>query len=153
MEQGGKCPESEERKNCDPCFPSPCSGGGSCESHDGTFTCYCMKGRTGKFCEKVVMTEDIETTGFTGQSLVLIKNPSASGPRSSLMIKFKPHRKDGVIMFSKTDSDRSVGNISLSLTSGFVQSIYQEGGGNLSLLSSSSITLDHWPSTHIIGIS
>ena len=49
-------------------------------------------------------------------------------------------------MFSSTDSDHSVGNISLSLTNGFVQFIYQVGEGNLRLLSSSSITLGHWHS-------
>ena len=112
-----------------------------------------MQGRTGKYCEKVVVTVHIETAGFTGQLLVVIKNPTTSGPRSSLMIKFKPHRKDGVILFFSTDSDQSVGNISLSLTNSFVQFRYQEGEENLSRLSSSSITLGHWPSTPIMGMS
>ena len=39
------------------CSSSPCLGGGSCESHDGTFTCYCGVGRWGQFCEKVVKKE------------------------------------------------------------------------------------------------
>ena len=29
-----------------PCSFSPCEPGGSCEEHDGTFTCHCGQGRT-----------------------------------------------------------------------------------------------------------
>ena len=28
-----------------PCSTSPCGGGGTCEEHDGTFTCYCTQQR------------------------------------------------------------------------------------------------------------
>ena len=78
---------------------SPCLGPGStCEEHDNTFTCYCAKvtiivtinnnnnntnnnntviiisykGRTGKFCEKVVAMADLVVAGFTGTSLVVV---------------------------------------------------------------------------------
>ena len=30
-----------------PCASSPCEGGGTCEEHDGTFTCYCRGGKAG----------------------------------------------------------------------------------------------------------
>ena len=31
--------------------PSPCHNGGSCETHDGVFTCYCPPGFAGKLCQ------------------------------------------------------------------------------------------------------
>ena len=33
------------------CHPSPCHNGGSCESHDGVFTCYCPQGFAGSLCQ------------------------------------------------------------------------------------------------------
>ena len=33
------------------CHPSPCHNGGSCESHDGVFTCYCPPGFAGSLCQ------------------------------------------------------------------------------------------------------
>ena len=149
MEQGGKCPESEvdaKKDNHHPCSISPCLGGGSCESHDGTFTCYCLPGRTGKFCEKVVKRADIVTAGFTGQSFVLISSPKYSGPRTSVRIKFKPHSRDGVILFSSLDSDQVLGNLSLSLVEGHVQLRYHEDDRQITLQSSSIIHLGYWHS-------
>ena len=37
-----------------PCSSPPSSfsqGGGTCEAHDGTFTCYCTEGRGGRLCQ------------------------------------------------------------------------------------------------------
>ena len=146
MEQGGKCVGREVKKRRGPCSSSPCLGGGSCESHDGTFTCYCTEGRTGQFCEKAVDKADIQTAGFTGQSFVMIKNPAMTGPRSSVVMRFKPLKEDGVIMFSTSDNDQSVRNISLSLRSGFVEFRYKEPSGHLTLLSSSRIVPGYWHS-------
>ena len=33
------------------CHPTPCHNGGTCESHDGVFTCYCPQGFAGSLCQ------------------------------------------------------------------------------------------------------
>ena len=35
------------------CDPNPCKGGGTCEEHDGTYSCYCPPGLAGKMNEKI----------------------------------------------------------------------------------------------------
>ena len=62
---------------------TPCEAGGTCEEHDGTFTCYCRyvlyckkyseKGkhfffssdRSGKYCEKA---KQVQEAGFSGKN-------------------------------------------------------------------------------------
>ena len=39
---------------CDPCRGDPCHGGGTCEPHDGTFSCHCAEGRAGQRCEVTI---------------------------------------------------------------------------------------------------
>ena len=41
---------------CDPCRGDPCHGGGTCEPHDGTFSCHCAEGRAGQRCEVTIYT-------------------------------------------------------------------------------------------------
>ena len=33
------------------CDPNPCQNGGSCEEHDGTFSCYCQPNFAGSHCQ------------------------------------------------------------------------------------------------------
>ena len=42
-----------------PCLPNPCSGGGTCEEHDNTFTCFCPDDRTGDRCERALSENDL----------------------------------------------------------------------------------------------
>ncbi len=37
-----------------PCYENPCEGNGTCEEHDGTFTCFCTSDRTGNRCERTL---------------------------------------------------------------------------------------------------
>ena len=124
------------------CSSSPCLGGGSCESHDGTFTCYCTVGRWGQYCEKVVSSSPRGRMGgqFSGQSYVKVKSVGTVGPRTSITVKFRPVERDGVMMFSYLDS----GNISLSLVGGHVQFRYHLGGDHLVLQSPYQVTLKYW---------
>ena len=128
------------------CSSSPCLGGGSCESHDGTFTCYCVVGRWGQFCEKVVKRSPRGrmVAQFSGQSYVKLRSVGTVGPRTSIRLKFRTFRKDGVILFSSLDSDQSRGNLSLSLVGGHVQFRYHLGEDHLSLQSPYQVTLVSW---------
>ena len=47
-----------------PCASHPCYGGGTCEEHDGTFTCFCPSDRTGDRCERRLSKADFEVSRF-----------------------------------------------------------------------------------------
>ena len=63
-----------------------CLGGGTCEEHDGTFTCYCPPGLAGDRCQYDLSKHDqIAVASFLGSgedhfktspSYVVIKTPS-----------------------------------------------------------------------------
>ena len=124
------------------CSSSPCLGGGSCEPHDGTFTCYCGLGRWGQFCEKVVKRSHSGqlVAQFSGQSYVKLRSVATAGPRTSIRLKFRPSSRDGVILYSSLDS----GNLSLSLVGGHVQFRYHLGEDHLVLQSPYQVTLGSW---------
>ena len=59
------------RSHCD---PNPCENGGSCEEHDGTFSCYCQPNFAGNHCEVDLATSDANMeAGFGGDAFVKIK--------------------------------------------------------------------------------
>ena len=52
------------------CRPeNPCQGGGTCEEHDGTFTCFCTKDRTGDTCQ-TKLSDSVSVAAFSGHSYV-----------------------------------------------------------------------------------
>jgi hypothetical protein len=57
------------------CHPNPCQGGGTCEEHDGTFTCYCPEGLTGSRCQHDVTKTNISVASFVGDSLIGVITP------------------------------------------------------------------------------
>jgi len=57
------------------CHPNPCHGGGTCEEHDGVFTCYCPEGFTGSQCQHDVTKTNISVASFVGDSLVGVITP------------------------------------------------------------------------------
>jgi len=130
------------------CSSSPCLGGGSCESHDGTFTCYCVPGRGGQYCEAVVKRSprgSLLVGQFSGQSYVKLRNVATAGPRTSIRIKLRAVRTDGVILFSSLDTGgQKSGNMSLSLVGGLVQFRYHLGKDHLILQSTYQVTLGSW---------
>ena len=140
VEQGGRCEEREE-EFLDPCAASPCSVGGTCEAHDGTFTCYCAQGRTGKLCEKT--TEEIGTAGFTPHSVLVVRNTEThTEPSSSLVLRLRPEGREGVLLSSSTEGV----NISLSLVGGYIQYQYQSQHHHLAILSPSPLAMGSWTS-------
>ena len=79
-----------------PCATDPCQGGGSCEEHDGTFTCHCTGLRHGKHCEQELVTGH-RTPGFHGQSQVTLAGvgPALSGVSSDIKIQFRTFTRSG----------------------------------------------------------
>ena len=57
------------------CDPNPCKGGGTCEEHDGTYSCYCPPGLAGSNCEHDVTKTALNIASFTGHSLLGIVTP------------------------------------------------------------------------------
>ena len=130
----------------DACAGAPCQGGATCESHDGTFTCYCPRGRTGKFCEREVEADTAETCGFTGQSRLklVIPDHAPSTPKYSLSFRFKPVSGEGVVLHS--------GDTILALVNGHLQFSYghdERTGGQLVVQSGAPVMLNTWTGVRI----
>ena len=43
-------------------------GGGTCEEHDGTFTCYCPVGLAGVHCQHDLSKTSMDIASFTGKN-------------------------------------------------------------------------------------
>ena len=114
-----------------PCTNSPCVGGGTCEPHDGTFTCYCPPWREGDLCER-----QLSIAKFTSESSISLESPK--GSRSSIKMDLKPSASDGLILFSPVEK----GNISLSLVGGKLQLRFN----NLLLEAPYQLVLNKWHS-------
>jgi len=127
--------DDNDKGDTDLCLRSPCEGGGTCESHDGTFTCYCTKERTGKYCERLLEAAVTESVaGFSGQSRVTLINSNYKQltPKYSVSFKFKPLSGEGVIVHS--------GDTMLALHNGHLQFSYN----SLVVQSSYPLTLNTW---------
>ena len=48
------------------CSSNPCQDGGTCEDHDGTFTCFCSENRSGRFCQTPVYSPKLRIPSFSG---------------------------------------------------------------------------------------
>jgi len=138
-EQGGRCPNTTSSSDGGCGAVSPCLGPGStCEEHDNTFTCYCAKGRTGKFCEKVIAMADLVVAGFTGSSLVVVRSPSSPNPGVSISLEVRPANLDGVLISSS--------QFSLSLETGVP--VLRSGGRQL-LAARRPLRLHKWHSIRL----
>ena len=138
-DQPGRCQNVQnDDKMTDPCSLSPCQAGGTCESHDGTFTCHCSKERTGQFCETELKVEDSLVAGFTGQSRISLTRPhKTTTPRYSVSFRFKPLSGEGVLLHS--------GHTIIALHNGHIQFSHGDAVSNgLVLQSSSPVTLNTW---------
>ena len=122
-----------------PCSVSPCQGGGSCEPHDGTFSCYCVQDRWGQFCEKTRR----RVARIGSKDYVRLRSVPTGGPRTSVRIKIKPAKTDGVILYSSLDYK---GNMSLALEQGHVQFRYHLGDDHLVLQSQYQVSPATWHS-------
>ena len=131
----------------DPCDAGPCHEGATCESHDGTFTCYCPKERTGKFCERELVADIVESVlGFTGRSRVKLVNPEhkLTTPKYSLSFRIRPVSGEGVILHS--------GDTILALVNGHLQFSYGHNlttGGQLVVQSGVPVMLNTWTEVRV----
>ena len=97
------------RQKSDPCEKSPCLNGGSCESHDNVFTCYCPPGYLGDLCNTSQGRGSVRLgrqSHLTFSSSLLTRDSIAS-----LRLSFRPsHTDTGLILLT--------GNFSVRLSDG-----------------------------------
>ena len=72
-----------------PCQPNPCDGGGTCEEHDNTFTCFCPSDRTGDRCERRLSENDLRIPMFNGNSFVELLPMKNVEHKLSVEVEFK----------------------------------------------------------------
>jgi len=68
----------------DPCALNPCVNGGTCEAHDGTFTCFCAEGFAGDHCQHDHSRKkggQFGAASFVGSSLMALETPADSVSR------------------------------------------------------------------------
>ena len=101
-----------------PCSFRPCLGGGSCEEHDGTFTCFCTSDRTGERCERQLTDQDVQVPSFDGFAFVEMKPIQKVEHKFSVEIEFKTQSQDGLILFAQQNTNGDGDFISLALVNG-----------------------------------
>ena len=112
-----------------PCQNNPCEGGGMCEEHDGTFTCFCTSDRTGDRCEKKLSAHDIKIAQFNRHSFVELLPLKNGDHKVSIDIEFrtKPDNKghsnvpvisDGILLYAHQNPNADGDFISLAIVSG-----------------------------------
>lgn len=129
-----------------PCSTSPCAGGGTCEAHDNTFTCFCTKDRTGERCERRLSDEDHKIPAFDGKAFVELIPMENVDHKVSMELEFKAHSLDGVLVYAQQGLDhvQDTDFISLSINDGFVEFRYDLGTGPALLKSRQRIRLGQW---------
>ena len=124
------------------CDPNPCKGGGTCEEHDGTFTCYCPPGLAGSYCQHDVSKTSIKVASFTGRSLIGVVTPEDHVNRFDIELGFRSFSDNGLIFYTQGQLDNDF--LSLTIKDGHVEFRYDLGGGPLVIKSNSKIILGHW---------
>ena len=118
-------------------------GGGTCEEHDGTFTCYCPPGLAGAYCQHDVSKTSMNIASFTGHSFIgLITPEDRLLNRFDIKISFRSFTEDGIIFYAQGSKDNDF--ISLAILNGFVEFRYDLGSGTLLLQSNSKINMGQW---------
>jgi hypothetical protein len=84
------------------CHPTPCHSGGTCETHDGVFTCYCPPGFAGSLCQHdLSKSSNLQVPSFSGNdSLMAVITPDDAVNRIEVEIEFRTFADDGVIVYS-----------------------------------------------------
>ena len=93
----------------DPCLSGPCHEGGSCEGHDGTFTCHCPPGTGGRTCH--LRTGD--GARLRAHSRIVLNTDLGARRVISIKLRIRPASMDGIVLKS--------GNLILRLVSGKLQ--------------------------------
>ena len=124
-----------------PCSFAPCEAGGSCEEHDGTFSCHCPVSRSGRYCEKETELTDTEA-GFTGQSYIMMAPLSNSVTRTNIKLSFRSFHSEGILLLWLGHTDW----LSIAIVRGHLEVKYELGSGPGVLVSRSQVSLGQWHS-------
>ena len=124
------------------CDPNPCHGGGTCEEHDGTFTCYCPPGLAGAYCQHDVSKTAIDVASFMGKSRIGLAPPQGVLNRFDLSLAFKSFSEDCILFYAQGSKDNDF--ISISVLNGFVEFRYDLGSGTLVLRTNARIQMGQW---------
>ena len=127
-----------------PCQPNPCDGGGSCEEHDNTFTCFCPTDRTGERCERRLSENDLRIPNFNGNSFVELLPMENPSHKVSVEIEFKAYNSEGILLFAQQDSKMGNDFISIHLKEGFVEFTFDLGTGPARIRHPRKIKLGQW---------
>ncbi len=107
------------------CHPNPCKNGGTCDTHDGIFTCYCARGFAGSLCQHDVSSSNgsIGVASFTGgaDSLMAVLTPDDAVNRIEVELEFRTFSDNGIIVFSHgSNSAGEPDFLSIALVNGYV---------------------------------
>ena len=111
----------------DPCLSGPCQGGGTCEGHDGTFTCYCPPGTGGRTCQHSTGTG----ARLRVHSRIILNTDLGQRRVISIKLRLRPASLDGIVLNS--------GHLMLRLVSGKLQLQFGE-----ELFSYEAVTIGEW---------
>ena len=129
------------------CSSSPCRAGGTCEEHDGTFTCYCSPARTGKLCEETLSSgTNISVPAFHGKSFIRVEagRGDTGGLRSDLRLEFKTFLSSCLLYHSPGGHRRAGDSLVLSVREKYLQLSFTQSGSSLTLSSESPVVLGAW---------
>ena len=129
-----------ERSFCD---PDPCQNGGTCEEHDGTFSCFCPPNLAGDLCQVDLLEAGNLEAGFGGNSYAKIKAPEDIVSRLEIEFTFRAFAGEGVLVYGG-DGSSSTDYVVIRLNSSYVQFEYDLGGGPVVLTSANQISLGVW---------
>ncbi len=104
-------PPPGPRRPEDPCSPDPCSSGGTCEAHDGTFSCLCPPGRAGERCQRAVdpLGAGAAGVGFAAAagSAAALETPQDAVSRWEVEAELRPlGGGDGVVLYAESAEER-----------------------------------------------
>ena len=126
------------------CSLDTCKAGGTCEDHDGTFTCHCKEGRSGTFCQEKLGETTFTEAGFMGTSYTSLQLTTYSVTRTSIELSFRTYKKEGLLLLATQREDNKGDFLSIRLHGGFVSVEYDLGSGTSVLVSSAAVTLGTW---------
>ncbi|TRY72500.1 hypothetical protein TCAL_00311 [Tigriopus californicus] len=128
-----------------PCAHNPCFGGGTCEEHDGTFTCFCPSNRIGDRCERELSESDVQVPSFDGRlSYVELEPLENVEHKFSLEIEFKARAINGILIYAQEKPNGLGDFISVALIDGHVEFRYNLGSGVAVMRTMKKISLNHW---------
>lgn len=136
------------------CSDGPCGEGGTCEEHDGTYTCYCPPLRSGPRCEQRLDAGNFTAAAFHGdRSRVTLTSLNIAGLGSDIKLQFRTFTRDGLLFqapglvrerrMSRTD------HLTLEVTDSRVKFSFRVSGSEVSLLSEFPVKLGSWHSLHV----